>query len=220
MRFSAIASYSAERFVVLPIKCLLNRLRLVCYCQLSKRRSQTDKEEHQSTLEARGIEGIEQTFYEQAGVGVYQGEMVTLQRWVLSRPHQWVIGTLRPLDARLYKKDIVCELLQAALILAHYLQSDVATNHLQNLTQIPLLRNCPRAKEQKNGEGSSSKGHENVECPLRNLIPKKLTPPISQYSVESPRCPFETIIDLLNEGLNQSGKEPFLFKKLSGGERD
>jgi len=219
MRFSAIASYGVQRFVVLPIKFSLNQLRLAYYHQLSKRRSQMDKEEHQTILMARGIEGIEQTFYERAGVGVYQGEVVTLQRWVFSHPHQWVIGKLRPGDSRLYQKDIVCELLQTALILAHYLQFDVGKNHLRNPDEIQLLSNCPHAKQQKNGEGSFSKGYENAECPIQKLMSKRLTPLLYQRSAESPRCPLETIIDLLNQGLNQSGKEP-MYQDVSTGSSD
>ena len=84
MKFSAIALYGVQRFVVLPIKLSLNRLRLVYYYQLSKRRKRIDKGECQLILTARGIEGIRQTFYNRAGVGVYQGEVVTLQKWVFS----------------------------------------------------------------------------------------------------------------------------------------
>jgi hypothetical protein len=212
MKFSGMALYGAQPFVISPIKSSLNQLRLAYRRQLSKRTKRMGKGEFQPILTARGLEGIRQTFYNGAGVGVYQGEVATLQKWVFSLPHQWVIGKLRPLDSHLYQRDIVCKLLQTALILAHYLQFDAETNHSQNPNEIQLLSHCPHARQQKNGEASVSEGYENVECPIQKLIAKRQMPRIYQDSLESPRCPFEIIIDLCNQGLNQSGKKPLVEK--------
>jgi hypothetical protein len=182
---------------------------VACHRQLAKRRSQIDRGDYpKATLTAQGIEGIMQTFYSGVGVGVYQGEMVTIQKWVFSEPHQWVIGRFQAPDSHLYQRDIVCKLLQAALILAHYLQSDAGKNYSQSPNGIRLSRNCPHAKPQKNAEDTLSKECENVECPLPDLLAKESVPPLYQHSPECPQCPFERIIDLLNGGLNQSGKEP------------
>lgn len=213
MKFNAIVLDGIRRFAIVRMESILNRLRLVCHqisiChQLSRPKRKMEKAKSQTLLMTQGIEGIKQTFYSGSGVGVYRGEVVTLQEWVLSNPAQWVVGKLQPSDAHLFEKDIVCKLLQAALILAHYLQSEPVKNHLQNLDEISLLHNCPYTKQQKTGEPSLPKGYENVGCPLQNSVLKKLTPLLYQYSVESPRCPFERIINLLSKGLNQSGKEP------------
>jgi hypothetical protein len=203
MKLSVLASCGVQRFVELRERFSLNRLRVACHRQLAKRRSQIDKGDYpKATLTAQGIEGIMQTFYSGVGVGVYQGEMVTIHKWVLSEPHQWVIGRFQALDSHLYKRDIVCKLLQATLILSHYLQSDAGKNYSQSPNGIRLLRNCPHAKPQKNAEDTLSKECENIECPLPNLLAKELLPLLSQYSLESSKCPFEAIIDLLNQGLN------------------
>lgn len=209
MKLSVLASCGVRLFAVLRERFSLNQLRVAYHHQLSKRRSQNDKETHtKAILMARGIEGIKQTFYDGVGVGVYQGEMVTIQKWVFSEPHQWVIGRFQPLDSHLYKTDTVCKLLQTAWILAHYLQYDGGKNHSQSPNEIRLLSNCPHAKRQKNGEDTFSKECENAECPLQRLIVKKQMPLLQRYSPEAPRCPFEGIINLLSDGLNQSGKEP------------
>jgi len=137
-----------------------------------------------------------QTFYSGVGVGVYQGEMVTIQKWVFSEPHQWVIGRFQAPDSHLYQRDIVCKLLQAALILAHYLQSDAGKNYSQSPNGIRLSRNCPHAKPQKNAEDTLSKECENVECPLPDLLAKESVPPLYQHSPECPQCPFEGSVPL------------------------
>jgi hypothetical protein len=209
MKVSELASYGAQRFASLGRRFSLNQLRVACHRQLSKRRNQRGKEEYtKSILVARGIEGIRQTFYSGVGVGVYQGEMVIIQKWVFLKPHQWVIGKFQALDSHLFQRDTVCKLLQTALILAHYLQSDVGMNHSQNPVEMRLLNDCPHAKRQKSDEDTFSKECESAECPLQRLIAKKQMPLLRQYSPEAPRCPFEGIINLLSEGLNQSGKEP------------
>jgi len=166
MKLSVLALCGARLFAVLQERFSLNQLRAVCRHQLSRLRSQSDKEDYpKATLTAQGIEGIMRAFYSGVGVGVYRGEMATIQKWVFSKPHQWVVGRFQAPDSRLYKRDIVCKLLQMALIPAHCLQSDAGKNYSQSPIGIQLLRNCPHAKRQKNGEDTLSKECENAECP-------------------------------------------------------
>ncbi len=198
---------SARWFANVLLKSSLNLLQFF-YHQTQKQRNEIDKGEYQTTVTARGAEGIRQTFYAGTGVGVYQGELVVLQQWVFSNPPQWVIGKLRPSDVHLFEKGIVCELLQAVVILAHYLQSESVKNHLQNPIEISLLRNCPRAKQHGKNKVSSLGEHENVECPLQKLAARKQMPLIYQDSVESQRCPLDLIVNLLNLGDNPNAREP------------
>jgi hypothetical protein len=208
MKLSGMALYNVQRFVISPIESLLNRLRAVYHHQLSRRRKQIDEGEYQPILTAQGLEGVRQTFYGGVGVGVFQGEAVTIQKWVFLQSHQWVIGKLQPQDSHLYQEDTVCKLLQTALILAHYLQCEPEKNRSQSPDEIQLLTKCPHAKQQKSGEGSFSMGCESVECPLQKLLAKELMQLLYQHSPEYLQCPFERIIDLLNQGVNESGKEP------------
>ena len=213
MKFSAIVLDDIQRFAIVPMESILNRLRLVyhqlsIYHQLSQPKRKRKKAMNQIPPMAQEIQDIKQTFYCGSGVGVYRGEAVTLQEWALSNPTQWVIGKLRASDSHLFEKGVVCELLQTALILAHYLQSEPVKNHLQNLDEISLSHNCPYTRGQKTDEPSLPEQYESAECPLQNLMLRKLKLLISQYSGEFPRCPFERIIDLLNQGLNHSGTEP------------
>jgi len=75
------------------------------------------------------FQGIRQTFYDRVGLRIFQQEAVTIQKWVFSEPHQWIIGKFQAGDFHLHQMDIVCKLLQMALILAHYLHFGVEKNH-------------------------------------------------------------------------------------------
>jgi hypothetical protein len=210
MKFNVAPLHRLQGFAIHSVKFLVNPLLLVyrhvCYGEVSKQRKQIHKGMSRGCyLMAQGTEGIRQTFYGgQTGVGVYQGEPVIILKWVLDSPHQWVICKLRPSLVHLLRRDIVCELLQVAWILLRYLQSASVKNRLQNSGEIPLWHNCPHTRQHQNIDIALSEECENPECPLQNLLGKQSLP------LESPKCPYEEIIDLLNQGLNQSGKEPFI----------
>jgi len=200
---SAFVVDKTRRFVSVAVKSISNRLRLVyrhwVFGEASKQRNPIGKEEPQAIEIAQGAEGIRQIFYGgESGVGVYQGEVVILLKWVRDTPQQWVICTLSPSLVHPVQKDTVCELLQAAVILAHYLQCASGKSHSQNSAQTPLLHSCPHTRQHETDGLSLPKVHGNPVCPLPTLL-AQLVPQLCRYSPESPKCPFEKIINLLNE---------------------
>jgi hypothetical protein len=162
-----------------------------------------------------GIEGIQQSYYSGVGVGVYQGEFVIILRYAASEPACWIVDKLRTPDFHLLKMEDAYKLLKLAVILARHLLCDAPMNDLKNQAEIPQWNYCPHAIKLEQNEPSYLAGDVNAICPLVNLLEKELLPLLRQYPLESPQCPFERIIDLLNQGLNHSGTEPFYSYQCS-----
>lgn len=174
------------------------------YHRLPVRKNGRDKGEALLTLTAKGLEGIRQTLYLGNGVGVYQGEAVTIQEWALSNPPQWVIGKLNTSDLHLFERDIVCELLETALLIAHHIQSEPSMNGLQNQDEISLSHNCPHTKLHLMNGTSSLRDKDNFVCSIQQWISQLSKLPNHGGQL----CPFAGIIYPPLGTVNHNGKEP------------
>ena len=102
----------------------------------------------------------------------------------------------------------VYKLLKLVVVLVRHLLCDAPMNDWKNQVEIPRWNYCPRAIKLEQNEPSYLTGDGNAICPLVKLLEKELLPLLRQYSAKYPRCPFESIIDLLSQGFNEIGKEP------------
>ena len=150
-------------------------------------------------------EGIWQRFYLGTGVGVYQGEFVTIQQWALSNPAHWVIGTLHFSDFHLLKIGLVYRLLRLAVILGNHLRFDSLMSDLKSRDEMRRWSDCPHTIEPQWHEASYSVDDVNATCPLLYRLLEQLR----RSNQECPTtCPFIAMINQEYWSVNQSGKEP------------
>jgi hypothetical protein len=208
-----IAVCRYQRFAIALRRAVRNRLQSVRYQSQKQKSGIATGKSHLMSLTARGIEGIRQTWYGGTHVGVCQGEFVTIQEWVLSNPHQWVVDRLRPSDFDLFlKPEMVCELLELAVLLGGHVPHEPSMSDSRNRVGIPQRNYCPHATGHEPSEPSSPVDVSNPICPLLSQLLEQLR----QSSQERPtECPYMRMVKQEHWGVNQSGKEPLRSGNLT-----
>jgi len=117
---------------------------------------------------------IDQQFYSQIGVGVYQGYPVIFQiRDTGETYRRWVVGNMRIQAVRYEGESLLCQLCQLVCLLNVSIQFDHLKKDLPKLDEIKLETDCQYSRL-LSGKQSGANASDNEQCPSRLMLQRVL----------------------------------------------